>query len=353
MSNQYYKKDIHKSIEGLLYGFYVYQYLLDTSTFGLILRYIVQDQILSLKTKAPTLRVALYAVIATTFLSFLRHLHSPDRYSIIIDFIGNVSVPSRSKLLWLDVLITLLQVTNALVVFNLRKSGTNTRRPVTNVQGTPSGQPTDNASPCANTHRHGSAASAISTLSTSNPSSQPNTHHLGIHSDSRISRETPSASSSRTAEQSSSSQDPTQESSLLFEYTPQNDISDLSNSRGDPASQYYVDEEETRYSLDNPLHRDAEHRTVGQSRDNGSDSETDSGSSGDNSDDDDNDNGDPLEDGYEEVLEQETFVLQLQFKDMISYLFSNQEAFSISRISITPRNAAAEAEAMRVQNLPV
>lgn len=43
MTNIYYVKDIHKSIEALLYGLYVYQYLLDTSTFGLIIRSVLQD----------------------------------------------------------------------------------------------------------------------------------------------------------------------------------------------------------------------------------------------------------------------------------------------------------------------
>lgn len=43
MSNLYFKKDVHKSLEGLLYGLYVYQYLLDTSTFGLLLRCLVQE----------------------------------------------------------------------------------------------------------------------------------------------------------------------------------------------------------------------------------------------------------------------------------------------------------------------
>jgi len=43
MSNIYYRKDAHKSIEGLLYALFVYAYLLDTSTFGLLLRCLVQD----------------------------------------------------------------------------------------------------------------------------------------------------------------------------------------------------------------------------------------------------------------------------------------------------------------------
>ncbi|KAG0205506.1 hypothetical protein BGX28_002942 [Mortierella sp. GBA30] len=89
MSNLYYRRDIHKTIEGLLYGLFVYQYLLDTNTFGLLIRCLVQDQLLSLKSKAPTLRIALYTVFAITFLAFLRHLYAPDRYAVIIDFVGN------------------------------------------------------------------------------------------------------------------------------------------------------------------------------------------------------------------------------------------------------------------------
>ncbi|KAF9308868.1 hypothetical protein BG003_010500 [Podila horticola] len=98
MTNIYYIKDIHKSIEALLYGLYVYQYLLDTSTFGLIIRSVLQDRLLSLKSMAPTLRVAIYSIIAVAFLAFLRHLHVPDRYAVIIDFIGNGLAESKSSI---------------------------------------------------------------------------------------------------------------------------------------------------------------------------------------------------------------------------------------------------------------
>ncbi|KAF9955475.1 Platinum sensitivity protein, partial [Mortierella alpina] len=102
MSNLYYRKDIHKSIEGLLYGLFVYQYLLDTSTFGLVIRCLVQDQLLSLKSKAPTLRVALYTIFAIVLLAFLRHLHPPDRYAVIIDFIGNADQDDQTAEYYVD-----------------------------------------------------------------------------------------------------------------------------------------------------------------------------------------------------------------------------------------------------------
>lgn len=57
---------------------------------------------------APTLRVAIYSIIAVAFLAFLRHLHVPDRYAVIIDFIGNgnfaissVRLQWKKKDMWL------------------------------------------------------------------------------------------------------------------------------------------------------------------------------------------------------------------------------------------------------------
>ncbi|KAF9434350.1 hypothetical protein BGZ76_008165 [Entomortierella beljakovae] len=341
MVNLYYKKDILKSIEELLYGLYVYQYFLDTSTMGLILRYIIQDQILSLKTKASTLRIALYAIAATSLLALLRHLHKPARYAAIIDFIGNVSTPSRSKLLWVDILITLLQVTSALVLFNIRKS----------IIGTGSSRTRPSIVPS----RHGDSTPSTSTQEPQQPPTLAGTSSLpsatpyplsGINS-----RTSPSSSSTppNTA-QGSSSQSNDQASSVLFEY-PMTDETNGDGNRDNPPPDYYVDEEETRFSVDNPRRSRTSRTTNDGEGGSGSDSSSESGS-------DDDEDDDPLRDGdYEEILEQETFVLQLRFKDMVSYLMSNQEAFALPRIpdprSASTRNTAAEAENNRVQNLPV
>ncbi|KAI8600483.1 hypothetical protein EDD21DRAFT_131971 [Dissophora ornata] len=251
MPSQYYKKDIFKSIEGLLYGLYVYQYLLDTSTFGLLIRAVVQDQFLSPKTKAPTLRIALYTIFATTFLALFRHQRTPDHFAVVIDFIGNVSPPSRSKLLWLDVFITALQISEALIVFNFLKAG--------------------------------GSASRTEPASTEQPVREEGQSNAGRH-----------------------------------------------------RAQNY-------------------HATSTSTNGAGSTSETDhSSSSGDEADD--VEDEDPLGDDYQEIIEQEAFVLQVQFWDFVSYLFSNQEAVSFPRIP-DPRTMAttarAGAEAARVQNLPV
>ncbi|KAF9393506.1 hypothetical protein BGX21_010728 [Mortierella sp. AD011] len=309
MANQYYKKDIHKSIEGLLTGLYVYEYLLDTSTSGVILRYIVQDQILSLKTKAPTLRFALYVILGTVFLGFIRHLHSPDRYAVVIDFIGN---------------------------------GINNRRSVVNAQRSAGEQPNGSTDTSTRTLHGRSAAAVRSTPHNSNSLSQSDTQHPGVNDGLMTPGEVSAESSSRAGTQVSSSQARAQASPPLFEYTPQSD-----SSGNDPAEGYYVDEEETRHSVDNPTRSRTRNSAVGQGSNS---SEADSGDTSDNSD---SDEDDPLRDDYEEVLEQETFVIQLHFRDMMSYLFSNQETFSFSRIGLPAGSAAVEAEAMRVQNLPV
>jgi hypothetical protein len=70
MPNQYYKKDIHKSMEALLNGLYVYQYLLDTSTFGLILRILVQDVSSVFEISSPGMRLFSVRLWETLFLVF-------------------------------------------------------------------------------------------------------------------------------------------------------------------------------------------------------------------------------------------------------------------------------------------
>ncbi|KAG0250193.1 hypothetical protein BG011_008578 [Mortierella polycephala] len=357
MSNLYYKKDIHKSIEGLLYSLFVYQYLLDTSTIGLLARCLVQDQLLSLKSKAPTLRIAIYIIIATALLAFLRHLHAPERYAVIIDFIGNVSTPGWSKLFWLDVLIVSLQVVEALIVFNFIKADDSTRRTAT-------------------LDRRSSRRSAVSGH---RPAEVGGATSLGNDVSGSISQSQASAAGSSrdiTAVPLSSSTgvSSTQPSSPLFEYTPQHTNG---SDQDDLAAEYYVDHEEIRYSEDNDR-RPSGSQSQSQSRrarhhssdtENTSSSRTDerrrrrrssnsSSSNGSSDDSDDDDDEDPLGDDYEEILEQETFVLQVQFKDLVSYLFSGQEAVSFPRIP-DPRTAAsssafsANTHASDVRTLPV
>ncbi|KAF9575099.1 hypothetical protein EC968_004324 [Mortierella alpina] len=307
MSNLYYRKDIHKSIEGLLYGLFVYQYLLDTSTFGLAIRCLVQDQLLSLKSKAPTLRVALYTIFAIVLLAFLRHLHPPDRYAVIIDFIGNVSTPSRSKLLWLDLLIASLQVTEALIVFRFIKTDSSeVRTAARSRRMAPSGAP-ENAAPSIGSESGSNAPVA------SNRSHAPSRRPLEP-SRQRI------ASGSRTATASSDLP-----SSTLFEYTPENASNDRTDDQDERTAEYYVDEEEVRFSVDNdrrpPRRRSSEamrSSALGSGTDRGSESESEG-------------SDDSFGADYEEILQQETFVFQLSLQDLTSYLFSSQDAVAFPR----------------------
>lgn len=107
--------------------------------------------------------------------------------------------------------------------------------------------------------------------------------------------------------------------------------------------EYYEDEEEVRFSTD----IDRQQQQQAQPSQGGSSSQRNqpsgrarSGSSSNNrrrrSDTDESDDGsseeddeDPLGDDYEEVLEQETFVFTLQFQDLVSYIFSSQEALAM------------------------
>ncbi|KAI1319526.1 hypothetical protein EDD11_003796 [Mortierella claussenii] len=309
MASQFFQKDIHKSIEGLLYGLYVYQYLLDTSTLGLLVRCLIQEQILSLKTKAPTLRIALYVVFATALMSLLRHLDTPARYAVIIDFIGNVSIPSRSKILWLDALILVLQITHALIVFLFRKTDEIARRAAATATA-------NSRRAQARNNREQSRARAEAEAPTTSTSASAAAVETGAIP----------ASSSQMALSSSLSPPPP-----LFEYTPESDVS-----AQDAEEEYYVDEEETRYSLDRQMtHRRTIHRS----------NESSNSSSNDSDDEENEEDEDPLGDDYEEILAQETFVIQLEFKDLLKYLFSGQDPVSYSRIRA---ESASDADTSRL-----
>ncbi|KAF9924851.1 hypothetical protein FBU30_005254 [Linnemannia zychae] len=330
MSNLFFKKDVHKSIEALLYGLYVYQYLLDTSTFGLLLRCLVQEQIISIKSKAPTLRLALYIVIAAAFLAFLRHLHPPERYAVIIDFIGNASSPSQAIIYWLDTVILVLQVTEALIVFNVIKS---------------------------QNFSEGSNVPTTTPITLPPPRVAPSSSNRSDRSNSRISDAGTSVNAGASRSGSSitvpilvnhSSASESSSSNLPPQYTQQQTTANTNGSSNrentesldDMYPEYYEDEEETRFSTDlerqqqsnqgsssssqpsRPLNNAARSNNTNNRERSSADDSDDHPSS-------ESDDGDPLGDDYEEVLEQEAFVFQLRFKDLISYIFSRQEALTM------------------------
>lgn len=140
-------------------------------------------------------------------------------------------------------------------------------------------------------------------------------------------------------------------SSTLFEYTPESASNDRIADQDERAAEYYVDEEEVRFSVDSD-HRTPQHRSSeatrsgafgsGTGSEDGSDSEESEGSVND--------------DEYEEILQQETFVFQLSLQDLTSYLFSSQDAVAFPRPSDSRAGLATTATstpANRVRNLPV
>ncbi|KAF8975006.1 hypothetical protein BGZ46_009513, partial [Entomortierella lignicola] len=229
----------------------------------------------------------------------------------------------RSKLIWLDIFITLLQITIALVLFDIRKPGADTR--VVRVQGMP------RTIPNSNTASSVRAPHELSTATVAPDSLAPNTTY-----NSRA------ASSPRADSRSSSSQPPVYGSLQVSEHNQRNNDS---NNRDNELEGFYEDDEETRYSLDNPPR--------GRTENSARERVNSSGDSASDNSENDEDEDDPLGDDYEEILEQETFVIQLNFQDMTSYLFSSQEAFSFPRMPFSAVDIAAEAEAAQVQNLPV
>ncbi|GJJ73843.1 hypothetical protein EMPS_06201 [Entomortierella parvispora] len=345
MSSIYYRKDAHKSIEGLLYALFVYSYLLDTSTFGLLLRCLVQDQLLSVKSKDTTLRIAVYAIFATSLLAFIRHLHVPSKYAIIIDFIGNVSPPSRTKLVILDIIICSLQILQALVVSMLFKSA-NSGRVTTRDRRRQASQTTTPAS---------TSAGNSSATARSNSEVRPQTQSLASSSEDAT---LPASGSTSTRAGPSSPSPEAGSSSTLFEYTPTHHALDPPEpDAGSSPTGYYEDHEETRYSLENNggtqrssgerRNRRNRRRTSSDNHNPGNESGSESSQGESSSSDDDED---ILGDDYEELREEEIFVFQLHFKDIVAYLFSNEEPLSLPRIS---ERTAATTESDRVQNLPV
>ncbi|KAF9133013.1 Platinum sensitivity protein [Mortierella sp. 14UC] len=352
MSNLYFKKDVHKSIEGLLYGLYVYQYLLDTSTFGLLLRCLVQEQLVSVKSKAPTLRVALYAVVAAAFLAFIRHLHPPERFGVIIDFIGNVSAPSQAIIYWLDTVILLLQVTEALIVFRVIKADETPRRsttPPTTTTATAAAPPRTVSAISNSASTPGARGGASQSVSAGGrferTRTEPNGAGSGSGSVTGSSSTIPSLVNHASASGSSSSSRPLEYTSrrAATTATTNNNSSNSADTDGldDMYPQYYEDEEEERFStdLDRQQHQQRSQggpSTSRRNRPSGSASTRSNNHRRRRSDTDDSadeegstDDEDPLGDNYEEVLEQETFVFQLRFQDLVAYVFSSQEALTM------------------------
>ncbi|KAG9071175.1 hypothetical protein KI688_008720 [Linnemannia hyalina] len=264
MSNLYFKKDVHKSIEGLLYGLYVYQYFLDTSTFGLLLR---------------------------------------------------SSAPSQAIIYWLDTVILVLQVTEALLVFKVIKSEEIPRRSTS--------PPTTTTAAPARTSSPSSSSNTPVTSSNGEP---------GSGSTSAL----PALVDQSTVSGSSSSNN--QPSEYIPRHVNNNNNSRHSEDLDEIYTEYYEDEEEVRFSTDLDRQQQLGQPSQGslssqRNRSSGaaargasnSSSSTDESSEGSSEEDDE----DPLGDDYEEVLEQETFVFQLRFQDLVAYIFSSQEALTM------------------------
>ncbi|KAF9540511.1 hypothetical protein EC957_004037 [Mortierella hygrophila] len=272
MSNLYFKKDVHKSIEGLLYGLYVYQYFLDTT-----------------------------------------------------------SAPSQAITYWLDTVILILQVTEALLVFKVIKSEGIPRRS-TSTPTTTTAAPARTGSPSSSSNNTPGTGNSSLHATQHGESGSGSTNALPV----LVDQSTVSASSS------SNNQPP--------EYIPRH-VNNNNNSRhsedlDDIYTEYYEDEEEVRFSTDLDRQQQLAQPSQGSSssqrnRSSGaaargasnSNSNTDESSEESSEEDDEEsseeDDEDPLGDDYEEVLEQETFVFQLRFQDLVGYIFSSQEALTM------------------------
>ncbi|RUS22915.1 hypothetical protein BC937DRAFT_95077 [Endogone sp. FLAS-F59071] len=110
MAAHYGKKDISRSVDLLLYCYFVYTYLLDASASTLAFRVIVQ-LFLSPKAVSRTLRTAVYVVTFGLAFTLLRHTFGVlGNHGVIIDFVGQLHPPTRIHLVFLDFLIWFFQI---------------------------------------------------------------------------------------------------------------------------------------------------------------------------------------------------------------------------------------------------
>ncbi|KAL1921040.1 uncharacterized protein VTP21DRAFT_11675 [Calcarisporiella thermophila] len=112
----YNRKDLVRSFDSLLYIYFVYVYILDSSLMNLIARCFTQIFI-SPKTVSRALYAAFFIISLTNLASALRHFGVIDNRGILIDFVSQVHPPSRSYLLLTDAAIFSLQCIFLLIVF--------------------------------------------------------------------------------------------------------------------------------------------------------------------------------------------------------------------------------------------
>jgi len=222
----------------------------------------------------------------------------------------------------LDGLIVFLQITEALIVFNIVKDSGRSNQAASRAPRVINNRP----------------RSDVTREQTNNTS----TTDAGAGSGSQPPRRAPSGAAEAS---SGASSYPSLSSSPLFEYEGAGD----SRRRGS-MSEYYVDDEEVRYSSDGrsqPVQRQTseQHRRDGGSR-NSLNEEEQQDSDGESS-------ISSLGEDYEEILEQETFIFQLTFKDLLAYLLSNQEPITLPPPRAASSSTSTPTSSDRVQNLPV
>ncbi|ORY97263.1 hypothetical protein BCR43DRAFT_489492 [Syncephalastrum racemosum] len=105
------KQDVIRSLDALLYCYFVYNYFLDASLLIFFSRIFLQLQMLAPQALARSLRTALGMVTTGLGLCVLMHATSePGQPGLLIDFVGNHNKPSHMRVILLDLIIYVLQV---------------------------------------------------------------------------------------------------------------------------------------------------------------------------------------------------------------------------------------------------
>ncbi|KAL1917336.1 uncharacterized protein VTP21DRAFT_4992 [Calcarisporiella thermophila] len=99
---------ISHSFECLIFVYFTYAYLLDSSLLNFATRCLTQFFI-SPRTITRTFHAVFFVIILSNLASVLRHITDIDNRGIIIDFIGQAHVQTRSYLLFTDAAIFSLQ----------------------------------------------------------------------------------------------------------------------------------------------------------------------------------------------------------------------------------------------------
>ncbi|KAI8924244.1 hypothetical protein BC831DRAFT_466395 [Entophlyctis helioformis] len=114
------------SLEHIIYVHFVYLYLLDFSLLTLALRvmaFVFQTPLMLSK----SVRLSVNYVVIINAIFVLNHFSTPQGPAVIIDYFGSPPTTSRLFLIWLDLLVTVMQLFRTLILHTTKTSSRTSR----------------------------------------------------------------------------------------------------------------------------------------------------------------------------------------------------------------------------------